>query len=107
MKIKLNINVKDKTLNKKLQVYVDGEIEYFQNSDDIIRIGKDFDLRYKKFLSSKMNKGQEVDKDIIEYFIKDCLYRYDMDVNGTDEEPYHTFGKRFNTIATKLKRVIK
>lgn len=105
MKIKLNINIKDKTLSKKMQSYINFEIDNFKNSDDMITISKDFDLLYKKFLDSKMIKGQKVEKDIIQYFIKDCLYRYDMDFNGTDEEPYHTFSKRFNTIAKKLNKI--
>ena len=103
MKIKLNINVKDKSLSKQMQDYVDNEIlvflEYTVNDGD-------FYLRYEKFLNSEMKKGQEVDRDVLEYFIKDCENRYDMDVNGTDEEPYRTLGKRFGTIARNLKRIV-
>ena len=102
MKIKLNINVKDKSLSKQMQDYVDNEIlvflEYTVNDGD-------FYLRYEKFLNSEMKKGQEVDRDVLEYFIKDCENRYDMDVNGTDEEPYKTLGKRFGTIVRNLNKV--
>tara|TARA_B100000085_G_scaffold282871_1_gene312342 strand:+ start:1542 stop:1886 length:345 start_codon:yes stop_codon:yes gene_type:complete len=101
-KIKLNINVKDKNLSKQLQDYVDNEIYNFSYYVDN---GEVFDLRYKKFLNSEMKKGQEVDQDLLERFIKDCENRYDMDVNGTDEEPYKTFGKRFGTIVRNLNKV--
>ena len=103
-KIKLNINVKDKSLSKEMQDYINNEIYNFSYYVDN---GEVFDLRYKKFLDSKMKKGQEVDQDVLEYFIKDCKDRYDMDVNGTDEEPYKTLGKRFGTIARNLKRLVK
>ena len=110
-KIKLNINVKDKNLSKQLQDYVENEFYVFLESDELVLFseistgGEDFYSRYKKFLNSEMKKGQEVDQDILKRFIKDCADRYDMDVNGTDEEPYKTLGKRFGTIVRNLNMV--
>ena len=97
---------------------MEGELVIFQEnlSDEYVKSlepnesGLSFKERYISFLCSPMQKGDEVDVQVLKEFISDLYNRADIDMNGqsdwedeNDEEYlYYIGGSYFQRLAKRL-----